>query len=176
MDHPFRQSALDASHRLACSRCLHVDACCLRALCLFVFTPIGRCADLAVKHNGFVCHIATAVQCQPKTNTLKLKGLTTTDRAEISGEAAKGADLWSIFTLTGFTAEEACRIYEDAAEHDTPFSFPVTMKDKSESFTMIFRFAGLSLHQRCDTKWQFISATVCWTPLCPAPPPELYWQ
>ena len=71
------------------------------------------------------------------------------DDAEVAGEAAKGADLWSIFNLTGFTAEEACCIYEDAAERDTPFSFPVTLKDRadSESFTMIFRFADLSLHQ-----------------------------
>lgn len=61
--------------------------------------------------------------------------------AEIEAEAAKGADLWSIFTLTGFTCEEAYQVYQDAAEHDNPFSFPVTLKDKTEIFTMIFRFA-----------------------------------
>lgn len=72
--------------------------------------------------------------------------------AEIAGEAAKGADLWSIFTLTGFTPEEARRIYQDAAEHDTPFSFPVTFK--TESFTMIFRFAGLSLCWQLTPMWQ----------------------
>ncbi|KAL3142482.1 hypothetical protein ABBQ38_002810 [Trebouxia sp. C0009 RCD-2024] len=66
---------------------------------------------------------------------------------EIAGEVAKGADLWSIFNLTGFTDEEACRVYEDAAERDTPFSFPVTLKDKadSESFTMIFRPAAVEV-------------------------------
>lgn len=59
--------------------------------------------------------------------------------AEISPEAAKGADLWSIFDLMGFVPEEAHAVYQDAAEHDTPFSFPVTLKDKTEPFTMLFR-------------------------------------
>ena len=59
--------------------------------------------------------------------------------AEIPQEAAKGAELWSIFDLMGFVPEEAYTVYKEAAEHDTPFSFPVTLKDKSEPFNMTFR-------------------------------------
>ena len=39
----------------------------------------------------------------------------------------------------GFVPEEAYAVYKEAAEHDTPFSFPVTLKDKSEPFNMTFR-------------------------------------
>ena len=38
-------------------------------------------------------------------------------------------------------------MYQVAAEQDNPFTFPVTLKDKTEVFTMIFRFALLSAHQ-----------------------------
>lgn len=72
--------------------------------------------------------------------------------AEIEAEAAKGADLWSIFSLTGFTYEEAYQVYQDAAEHDNSFTFPVTLKDKTEMFTMIFRFVCFTV------SWQFISS------------------
>ena len=68
--------------------------------------------------------------------------------AEIKAEAAKGADLWSIFTLRGFTCEEAYRVYQDAAEQDNAFTFPVTLQDKTEVFTMIFRFVLLSAQHR----------------------------
>lgn len=64
----------------------------------------------------------------------------------MKAEAAKGADLWSIFTLMGFTGEEAYEVYQAAAEQDNAFTFPVTLKDKTEVFTMIFRFAILSAH------------------------------
>ena len=66
--------------------------------------------------------------------------------ADIVQEAAKGADLWSIFDLMGFVPEEAYAVYKEAAEHDTPFSFPVTLKDKSEPFNMTFRCS----HVACD--------------------------
>ncbi len=59
--------------------------------------------------------------------------------AEVSSEAAKGADLWSIFDLMGFTSEEAYNIYKDAAEHDLPFSLPAAFQNKTESFNMLFR-------------------------------------
>jgi len=59
--------------------------------------------------------------------------------AEVSSEAAKGADLWSIFDLMGFTSEEAYNIYKDAAEHDLPFSLPAAFRNKTEAFTMLFR-------------------------------------
>ena len=63
---------------------------------------------------------------------------------DISQEAAKGTDLWSIFDLMGFVPEEAYAVYKEAAEHDTPFSFPVTLKDKTEPFNMTFRCSSLS--------------------------------
>ena len=65
--------------------------------------------------------------------------------AEVVQEAAKGAELWSIFDLMGYTAEEAYHVYQDAAEHDTPFSFSVTLKDKTDPFTMTFRSATFFL-------------------------------
>ena len=65
----------------------------------------------------------------------------------MKAEAAKGADLWSIFTLMGFTCEEAYQVYQEAAEQDNIFTFPVTLKDKTEVFTMIFRSVLLSAHQ-----------------------------
>lgn len=64
----------------------------------------------------------------------------------MKAEAAKGADLWSIFTLRGFTCEEAYQVYQAAAEQENTFTFPVTLKDKTEVFTMIFRFVLLSAH------------------------------
>ena len=69
---------------------------------------------------------------------------------DVSQEAAKGADLWSIFDLTGFIPEEAYSVYKNAAEHDTPFSFPVTLKDKSEAFTMVFRSVLCSIITDCQ--------------------------
>ncbi|KAL0026103.1 hypothetical protein WJX79_010637 [Trebouxia sp. C0005] len=61
---------------------------------------------------------------------------------EVSSEAAKGADLWSIFDLMGFTSEEAYNIYKDSAEHDHPFSLPAALRNKTEAFNMLFRPAA----------------------------------
>jgi len=40
----------------------------------------------------------------------------------------------------GFTSEEAYNIYKDAAEHDLPFSLPAAFRNKTEAFTMLFRY------------------------------------
>lgn len=77
--------------------------------------------------------------CLPSWSTNIIKRLHL--HADVVQEAAKGAELWSIFDLMGYTAEEAFHVYQDAAEHDTPFSFSVTLKDKTEPFTMLFRSA-----------------------------------
>lgn len=57
---------------------------------------------------------------------------------------AKGSDLWSIFDLVGFLPEEAYDAYQEAAQHDISFSFPVTLKDSSTSnaiYNLLFRCA-----------------------------------
>ena len=49
-------------------------------------------------------------------------------------------DLWSVFDLIGLTTEEAYNVYKDAAEREAPFNFPVTLVEKTEAFSMVFRF------------------------------------
>lgn len=65
---------------------------------------------------------------------------------EIPQEAAKGMELWSVFDLIGLTAEEAYNVYKDAAEREAPFNFPVTLVEKTEAFSMVFRFVLRWIH------------------------------
>lgn len=59
---------------------------------------------------------------------------------EVQPEVAKGADLWSIFDLMGHTQREAYSVYQEAAQHDVSFGFPVTLKDKdTDVYNLLFR-------------------------------------
>lgn len=67
--------------------------------------------------------------------------------SDIQPEVAKGSDLWSIFDLMNFTPDEAYAVYQEAAQHDISFSFPVTLKDKdADTYNLLFRCAPAARH------------------------------
>ena len=84
--------------------------------------------------------------------------------AEIQPEVAKGCDLWSIFDLLGFLPEEAYAAYQEAAQHDISFSFPVTLKDSNNSnavYNLLFRCACTTcLPQRCIRRQVWMSGNI----------------